>query len=168
MKILLKRYFGLPLIGLLIWLIATNLQNQVLGEKTELQLKGDGTSGPFIISESYILIHTEKVLKDSIILEREKDYIIDYNKGLLWLFTPSGKDDSITISFEEFSSGIKKRYFHRELFFDQESFNSSGGLIHLGRTSTYPLNLSGENLSSRKSDYNFKKSISQIPRDKAF
>ena len=168
MKILLKRYFGLPLIGLLIWLIATNLQNQVLGEKTELKLKGDGTSGPFIISESYILIHTEKVLKDSTILEREKDYIIDYNKGLLWLFTPLGKDDSLTVSFEEFSSGIKKRYSHRELFFDQESFNSSGGLIYLGRTSTYPLDLSNENLSSRKSDYNFKKSISQIPRDKAF
>ncbi|MCJ7498193.1 MAG: hypothetical protein MUO78_08685, partial [candidate division Zixibacteria bacterium] len=168
MILLLNRYFGITLIGILICLTTSALQGQVLGKKTELKLKGDGTSGPFVISENYILIHTEKVLKDSIILEREKDYIIDYNKGLLWLFTPLGKDGSLTVNFEEFSSGIKKRYFHRELTFDQEFFNSTGGLIHLERAATFPPGLSNENIYSQKAEYPFKKAISQIPRDKTF
>jgi hypothetical protein len=168
MILFLDRYSGIALIGIFICLTTSDLQGQLLVKKTEIKLKGEETAGPFFLSKNYILIHTEKVLKDSIILEREKDYIIDYNKGLLWLFMPLEKDDTLTVGFEEFSSGIKKRYFHRELSFDQESFNSNGGLIYLGRTSTYPLDLSGENLSSRKSGYNFKKSISQIPRDKAF
>jgi hypothetical protein len=168
MTSLLNRHSGITLIGILICLTASALQGQVLGKRSELKLRGDGTSGPFIISENYILVHTEKVLKDSIVLQREKDYIIDYNKGLLWLVTPSDKDDSLTVSFEEFCSGIKKRYFHRELTFDQESFNSNRGLIRLDGAVASPPGLSDENTYNQKAGYPFKKSISQLTGDKAF
>ena len=156
MKLLVRVYFDFLLIFLLLGLTSSNLQSQALGGKTEIKLKGEGTSGPFFISEHYILVHTEEVWKDSIILERNKDYLIDYNKGLLWLDKPLRKDDSITISFEEFSSGIKKRYFHRELSFSQEAITTNSSA------------LTKKNFDQKDVSYSFKNPISQITKEKNF
>ncbi|HVP35713.1 MAG TPA: hypothetical protein VMT04_01825 [Terriglobales bacterium] len=125
MKCILRKKSVLPIIPLLICLLSPSLQSQTLGRRTELTLKGNGTTGPFAISQKYILTNTERIQKDTLLLEKGKDYLIDYNKGLVWLTQPLSKDDSLQISFEEFSSSIKKRYFHRELSFSQEAFSSN-------------------------------------------
>jgi hypothetical protein len=130
MKFILRKKTGLLLITFLISLWSSSLQSQTFDRKTELIFKGDGSTGPFVISKKYILTNTEKIQKDTLILEKDKDYLIDYNKGLLWLTRPLAKDDSLRLSFEEFSSGIKKRYFHRELSFSQEAFSLNSSALN--------------------------------------
>ena len=163
MKSALKRTFSLFLIPLLIWVYAPNLASQVIGKKTGLTLRGDGSTGPFVISERYILTHTEKVQKDTLLLEKDKDYLIDYNKGLLWLTQPLGKDDSLRISFEEFSSGIRKRYFHRELSFSQEAFSANSSALNNSTS-----NSSNVSLSTKEVSNIFTSPLSQISGDKPF
>lgn len=148
--------FKTALTLLLVCATSLVLHAQVPEGKTEITLKGEGTTGPFFISQHHILLYTEEILRDSTILERDKDYTIDYNKGLLWLNQPLEKEDSISVTFEEFSPGIKKRYFHRELALSQEanSYNSS----------VFSRNIP----SVQNASYNFRTPITQISREKSF
>ncbi len=156
MRFFLDVSFRTVFVSLLVWANSLNLHAQVLEDKTEIKLKGDGTSGPFFISQHYILLYTEEVLRDSTILQREKDYSIDYNKGLLWLNQPLEKDDSISVTFEEFSPKVKKRYFHRELGFSQEA------------KSSYSSVFSRDGASVKNASYTFRTPISQMPQEKSF
>lgn len=163
MKFTLRKKSGLLIFPLLICLWASILLGQTVGKRSELTIRGDGSSGPFVISGKYILTNTEKIQKDTLFLEKDKDYLIDYNKGLLWLTQPLGKDDSLRLSFEEFSSSIRKRYFHRELNFSQEAFSLNSSSPTNSTSNSQNLGVSAKAASGI-----FTSPLAQVSADKPF
>jgi hypothetical protein len=163
MKCVWRKKSGLFFVSLLILLCSSGIQGQTAERPTEIIIKGDGSSGPFVICGKYILTSTERIQKDTLVLEKDKDYLIDYNKGLLWLTQPLGKNDSLQISFEEFSSSIRKRYFHRRLSFSQETFSTSTS----GLSSSISIS-PNMNASAKEVPGIFTSPVSQLSGDKPF
>jgi hypothetical protein len=88
------------------------------------EIVGNGTVGPYPLEGGYILQSTETVRKDGLLLDREKDYTLDYNLGLISFSDPLLLQDTLQICYTKLDYNLRRKYYHRELVFtgsDQKS-----------------------------------------------
>ncbi len=76
---------------------------------------GNGTPGPYQLKNRFILTGTEEVRRGGLVLDRDKDYVIDYNDGLITFSSPLSPADTLLVRYRKLNLSLRKKYFHREL-----------------------------------------------------
>src|SRR3970282_1778440 len=92
--------------------------------KKEFQIIGQGTSGPYFLGQTNLIENSERLSSDSLLLVKNKDYWIDYQKGEVSFSKPVEFQETLQVSYSSELIALKKRYFQRELIFNSED-NSS-------------------------------------------
>jgi hypothetical protein len=97
-----------------------------LVQDIQTYLVGDGHTGPYQLTDYYILEGTEKIKKvvpgdgNGSFLERDKDYTFDYDDGLITFSSPLSNQDTLWVSYQRLKSDLRKKYFHRELVYSTQ------------------------------------------------
>ena len=81
------------------------------------RLVGNGTAGPYQLEGRFILEGTEKVKKDGLLLQGDRDYSIDYDRGTITFPFPLSPADTLLVNYEKLNLALRRRYFHRELVY---------------------------------------------------
>jgi hypothetical protein len=79
----------------------------------DVVLTVDGTSGPFQLPDRFLLLGSEKVRVDGNLLERERDYHLDYDAGLITFTGAPAAASVVRISYQRLPFALRERYFHR-------------------------------------------------------
>ena len=92
------------------------------------EIVGNGTAGPYPLGGGYILKSTEIVRKNGFLLNRESDYFIDYDLGLISFSNSLSIQDTLQVNYTKLDHNLRRKYYHRELVFtggNQKSGESS-------------------------------------------
>lgn len=92
--------------------------------KKEFTIIGQGASGPYFLGQTNLVENSERLSSDSLLLVKNKDYWIDYQKGEVSFSKPLELQETLQVSYSSELIALKKRYFQRELIFNSED-NSS-------------------------------------------
>ncbi|TET77081.1 MAG: hypothetical protein E3J41_07935 [Candidatus Cloacimonadota bacterium] len=76
---------------------------------------GEDRKGPYKLPDIFILKNSEIAIKDTITLERERDYFLNTKTGTILFFESLKKEDKVTISYHYFPFTIKKEYKRRSI-----------------------------------------------------
>ncbi len=98
-------------------------------------LRGNGTPGPYQLKDYFILPGTEKVSKNGVLLEPDRDYLIDYNQGQITLSYTLFPHDTLSISYQRLNPNLRKKYFHRELVWENDHTPPTGLAIPIEKGS---------------------------------
>jgi hypothetical protein len=95
-------------------------------------LVGNGTSGPYQLKDYFILEGTERIEKSGLLLNRDHDYFLDFNHGLITFSLPLSPGDTLQITYKKLNLNLRRKYFHRELVYlgnhsRSAEFSLSGG-----------------------------------------
>ncbi len=100
------------------------------------RLTGNGTAGPYSLGDEYILQGTERINKNGLLLDRDNDYSIDYNLGLITFPAALSLQDTLQIDYTRLNLHLRRKYFHRELVYERGNQKSSApGLSGRGSSS---------------------------------
>ncbi len=130
---------------LLIFLFFLSLANpcpaQVADEsnlitKVVTHLVGNKTPGPYQLKDHFILEETERVKKNGHLLNRNHDYSLDYNHGLITFSLPLYPDDTLQIKYEKLNLNLRRKYFHRELVYSGDQRQSAESALSRGKSTT--------------------------------
>ena len=108
------------------------------------RLVGNGTAGPYQLEGHFILQGTEQVRKGGLLLEGERDYVIDYDYGTITFSFPLLPADTLLVNYQKLNLTLRRRYFHRELVYLQ------------GRQKSDPASLPGAKSSARRKEEGWK------------
>lgn len=120
-------FFFLLLLGHLRPCFSQGMDDSSSVQNIKTYLIGDGRAGPYQLGDYFILKGTEKVKKvgssngNGTFLERDKNYTLDCDNGLISFNVPLSNQDSLWISYQKLSLNLRKKYFHRELVYSNES-----------------------------------------------
>ena len=81
--------------------------------EAELELKGDGTKGPYALGDFIVVKGSQSVWVDSL-LKRPIEYDIDYLGGLLTFKESISSTSEIKVKFLKLPSGLKRVHRHRK------------------------------------------------------
>jgi len=95
------------------------------------RLIGNGTVGPYQLGAHFVLQGTEQVRKNGLLLEGERDYFMNYDYGTITFSFPLLPDDTLLVNYQKLNLTLRRRYFHRELVYQQ------------GRQKSNPVSLPG-------------------------
>lgn len=80
----------------------------------EIVIRTDSLQLSYPLPDSILIPNSEKVVADSTLLLREKDYTIDYWNGVLKLH--EGRSDAtMTIQYQRLPVSLRREYFHRKM-----------------------------------------------------
>jgi len=148
---------------LLIFILVFSFANPCLAKVAEesnliieviTSLVGNGTLGPYQLKDCFILQGTEKVKKNGLILNRDHDYFLDYNHGLISFSALLSPKDTLQIEYEKLNLNLRSKYFHRELVYSG-SQNRSAKLSLSGKKSTSGIRNRNYNFLPLKSSSDF-------------
>jgi len=80
----------------------------------EFIIKTDSVKFQYPLPDSILIPKSEKVVADSLLLEREKDYTVDYWNGVLKLHDVR-PNSTVTIHYQHLPVSLRREYFHREM-----------------------------------------------------
>ncbi len=80
-----------------------------------VHLTGNGTPGPYRLKDHLIFENTDVVQKNGLVLRRDVDYSMDYDRGQISFSAALYTTDSLEIRYKKFKFNLRRRYFHREL-----------------------------------------------------
>ena len=101
-------------------------------------LVGNGTPGPYQLKNHFILSGTEEVKKRGFVLDRDKDYVIDYNDGLITFSSSLSPADTLLIRYRKLNLSLRRKYFRRELVTQGNQPQSAQFGLSGARTGTEP------------------------------
>jgi len=116
--------------------------------RKEFKIIGQGTSGPYFVGEKNLIENSERLSCDSLLLIKNKDYWIDYQRGEVSFSEPLGLEETLQVAYSSELIALKKRYFQRELVFHSESSPSSPQVVE-NKPSFSSLKISEPNLKLR-------------------
>lgn len=116
--------------------------------KKEFKIIGQGSSGPYFVGEKNLIENSERLSCDSLLLIKNKDYWIDYQRGEVSFSKPLGLEETLQVAYSSELIALKKRYFQRELVFNSES-NSSLPQVVENKSSVSNLKIPEPNLNLR-------------------
>jgi hypothetical protein len=91
------------------------IHNSISLSSRSVVIQGDDTRGPYELPDIFILEHTAVVMKDSLILESDKDYFLNPRNGTILFFEPLAKPERATIRYRFFPYKIAREYKTREI-----------------------------------------------------
>lgn len=92
-------------------------QEPSLTSEVLIHLVGDGTVGPYRLKDHQIVMETDTIQRNGILLSRGSDYSIDYSHGQVTFSAPIYPTDSLEVRYEKLNLNLRRKYFHRELVF---------------------------------------------------
>ena len=81
----------------------------------DVVLAVDGTSGPFQLPDRFLLVGSETVWVDGILLARERDYRLDFDAGLITFAEPPAPESTVWITYQRLPFDLRERYFYRAI-----------------------------------------------------
>ena len=84
-----------------------------------LAIVGNGTAGPYFLPDYHIFWGSETIFKQGVALERDRDYTLNYDRGILNLKEALTPQDSIKVSYSKLYSKLETAYFHRQIVYSQ-------------------------------------------------
>ena len=84
-----------------------------------LTVKGNGTTGPYFLGDYHILMESETISKNGLLLQRDTNYELNYNQGILRLNGVLNESDSLRISYARLCLRLEKSYYHRQITYAQ-------------------------------------------------
>ncbi|TES91524.1 MAG: hypothetical protein E3J87_07575 [Candidatus Cloacimonadota bacterium] len=81
----------------------------------KVAIEGEGRKGPYKLPDIFIQKDSEIVIKETIQLEREKDYFLNTKNGTILFFESLKEDEKVYISYRYFPFNIKKEYKTRSI-----------------------------------------------------
>ena len=97
--------------------------------KKKFQIIGQGARGPYFVGEKNLIENSERLSCDSLLLIKNKDYWIDYQRGEVSFSKPLGLEETLQVVYASELIALKKRYFQRELIFNSGSSSSSPQVV---------------------------------------
>jgi len=73
----------------------------------------DGTIGPFQLPDRFLLAGSEDVRVDGDLLERERDYRLDPDAGLMTFMEAPAAASTVRVSYQRLPFTLRERYYHR-------------------------------------------------------
>lgn len=134
-----KTRFAFWLIFLLFLLVPLNSINHIMAQESNLGIEvnhiltGNGSPGPYQLKDHFILQETERIERKGQILNRNEDYIIDYNLGRIVFVAPLQHVDTLDVTYKHLNLDLRGRYFHRELIFGESHNNESSMSVLTGQ-----------------------------------
>jgi hypothetical protein len=100
-------------------------EGSVISAEVVTHLVGNGTPGPYQLKDHFILEGTEKVRKGGLLLNRDQDYSIDYNVGVITFSFSLSPSDTLRVNYERLNFKLRRKYFRRELVYEGDRHQST-------------------------------------------
>jgi hypothetical protein len=92
-----------------------NAQPGVSLFEKEVVLSADSSKLSYSLSDSLLIPNSEIVWADSLLLQRQRDYTLNYLQGILVLTKPLPTHTRFKIQYQKFPFALKQNYLHREV-----------------------------------------------------
>ncbi|MBT5874603.1 MAG: hypothetical protein HOH43_14385, partial [Candidatus Latescibacteria bacterium] len=77
------------------------------------------------LPDLFIVYHTERIFADSVLLQRDDDYKMDYERGLIVLRLPQSADLALNVMYEVYPVSLKKSYSRRPMVIEHSLADST-------------------------------------------
>jgi hypothetical protein len=98
----------------------------------------DGTAGPFQLPDRFLLLNSETVRVDGVLLARDRDYRLDYDAGQITFTEAPAVASTVWITYQRLPFDLQERYFYRAVPGRQDFLRAPGDSLPGSPVSIHP------------------------------